>query len=653
MRLGCEASGTRTEGRRHRPPLAAAAMATRSWHCTSVQYTSDLLEGAGRASQSGTNFQPPTFRSAVQTSDQVTVAGRIYLVTTYQQRAEVKALGARWDSDAGRWFVPEGKDLAPFAAWLPKAAAETSTSTALDTQVRGVSLSRLLAGVASAISQAFRDGVWTTAEVVKATNRGHYYLELCERSAEGDLLAQARGVIWARAAERLIPEFKRATGADLDAGIKVLVRAKPVFAAKFGFSLEIDGIDPAYTLGDLEAKRREIRERLKKEGIFDRNRRLPAPWDYQSVLVIAPQLAAGLGDFAKEAQRLQEHGVCEFSYLSSRFQGEGAALEVVGAIGRGLSSWAGTELPDAIAVLRGGGSVNDLAWLEDYALARCICECPVPVLTGIGHERDNTVLDDVAHTRFDTPSKVVLGIEQVIARRTREAQASYAFVTAAATRITERARDTVDRLDIAVRANAKTTIADARLQTASMMSEVRLESLGGLHRASSSTDALHVQVRASAQQHLLAAKHDVPATMAAVGVLAESALDRARVRIQGKLPAVLDSARMDVRHSAATLGTSLQAVVDAAGRTIETASTGAQALMREIAGQGPHKTLKRGFAIVRAADGKTVTSAEGAATAGAIEVSFADGRVSAAVNEMRKSDGEASANPSGSNTGGQ
>jgi exodeoxyribonuclease VII large subunit len=566
----------------------------------------------------------------------VTAVSKTYLVTTYQQRAEVKALGARWDSEVSRWFVPEGKDLAPFAAWLPKGQVEESTSMAVDTLVKGVSLSRLLSGVAAAVSQAFREGVWTTAEVVKATNRGHYYLELCERDSEGGLVAQARGVIWARTAERLVADFKRATGADLDAGIKVLIRAKPVFAAKFGFSLEIDDIDPAYTLGDLEARRREIRARLKKEGLFERNRRLPAPWDFQSVLVIAPQQGAGLGDFAKEAQRLQQHGVCDFSYMNSRFQGEGAALEVVDAIGRSLSSWSGAQLPDAVAVLRGGGSVTDLAWLEDYALARCICECPVPVLTGIGHERDTTVLDEVAHMRYDTPSKVILGIEQVIARRTREAQASFSLVTTMAARIAERAGSAVDRLDSDVRSAAKATISDARSQTAAAMTDVRVESLGGLHRASANVDALQAEVRAGAKQHVGTAKSEVPAMLATVRLLAESSLDKARERIQGRLPTVLDRAQLDVRRARQGLAASVQEVLGGAGRVIEVGSVAVQALVREIAGQGPAKTLKRGFAVVRSTDGKTVTSAQGAAATGAIEVTFADGRVRATAHEVQQ-----------------
>ena len=327
-----------------------------------------------------------------------------------------------------------GLDLVPFQTWLPAAAqAEVrekptdvdiaSGSRELDTAVKGVPLSRLLGGVAAAVARAFSESVWTTAEVVRASSsKGHYYLELSERNAAGDVLAQARAVIWARQAQTLLAEFKRATGADLDAGIKVLIRAKPVFKANFGFSLEVDGIDPSYTLGDLEANKREIRERLKREGLFDRNRRLPAPGTIHpfssSPLKGRPVLATSRA--MPSTSRLT--GSASSATPTAASKAKARQPEIVAALSMGLRTWAGSTMPDAVVIIRGGGSVNDLAWLNDYDLARCVCECPVPVLTGIGHERDETSIDEVAHRRFDTPSKVIAGLKEVIQARAREAQ---------------------------------------------------------------------------------------------------------------------------------------------------------------------------------------------------------------------------------------
>lgn len=372
-----------------------------------------------------------------------------YLVSSFADKDRVKALGARWDPTRRQWFVPEGRDLTPFAQWLPAAdvpapvvsrdllaPSPTASSGLAVPEKNGVSLSQLLQGVSGAVAQAFKAGVWTLVEVVDTRIRnGLVYLEVSERDVSGVITAKANAVIWAGTASQILPKFELATGAQIGPGIKLLVRARPVFKPQFGFSIEIDAIDSDYTLGDLEARKREIRERLQREGLFELNRQLPSPWDYNLVLVVAPEGGAGLGDFQAEAIRLEAGGICRFVYVHSRFQGDGAAaeirMELLGALERmdqeGLR-------PDAVAIIRGGGAINDMAWLNDYALVRAVCELDVPVLTGIGHERDNTVLDEVANIRFDTPSKVIAGIERLILQRAQEAKGLFAELVGEARR---------------------------------------------------------------------------------------------------------------------------------------------------------------------------------------------------------------------------
>ena len=304
-----------------------------------------------------------------------------YLNVPFRDKAEAKARGARWDGEARKWFVPSGRDLGPFSNWLPVDPAKLAERDVAEV-AEAVPLSQLLAGVAAVVERAFQRGIWTTAEIVRIDGDTHAYLELAERDASGTLVAKARAVVWARDVERVLGMFQRATGVRLAAGIKVLIRARPEFSAQYGLTLHIDGIDPSYTLGDLEARKRQIREQLKADGIFDRNRQLPAPWDYRAVLVISPPRAAGLGDFARDADRLQRHGVCEAVYAHSRFEGEGAPALIRETIESALAAWTSAALPDAIVVIRGGGAVNDLAWLNDYELARSICLSPIPVLTG-------------------------------------------------------------------------------------------------------------------------------------------------------------------------------------------------------------------------------------------------------------------------------
>lgn len=573
---------------------------------------------------------------------------RTYLTTTFKEKEKVKALGARWDREAGQWYVPTDLDLAPFNAWLPagtegREVADTAfdTDTAspsrdLSTQVKGVPLSRLLGGVAAAVAQTFAEGVWTTAEVVRAsTSKGHWYLELSERNSEGEVLAQARAVIWARQAQTLLADFKRATGADLDAGIKVLVRAKPVFKATFGFSLEVDAIDPSYTLGDLEARKRDIRERLKREGLFDRNRRLPAPWDYASVLVVAPERAAGLGDFAGDAKHLETHGVCQFSYSYSRFQGEGAAAEVVQALTMGLQTWSGAAMPDAVVIIRGGGSVNDLAWLNDYSLARCVCECPVPVLTGIGHERDDTSIDEVAHRRFDTPSKVIAGLKDLVHARTREARALNDLILSRARADVFAARTNALRANEQVQAAAHSSIVTARSGTETAFGALRLNAVESIHSARSQSRELFDNVRSDARQELASARQSVPSAFAQIRAQAVSNLRHARQDIGTKAPYVIERAAGLARAAKDSARATIVDTFDRASSSLEVAGDRAQALFREVAGQGPQKTLRRGFAVVRSSEGKTLTTIADVEDGTHIEVSLRDGVVGAVARTVK------------------
>ena len=572
-----------------------------------------------------------------------------YLDVPFTQKDEAKALGARWDAGARKWYVPEGVELTPFNPWLPSSKKTTlsaaphasalippeqSQSQEFGLAKKGVSLSQLLAGVAQAVTQAFRTGVWTIVEVVEArTKNGHVYLELSERTTDGNVLATARASIWANAASKILPEFERATGASVAPGIKLLVRAKPVFKPQYGFSIEIDAIDPEYTLGDLEARKREIRTRLTQDGIIDHNKMLPAPWDFKAVLVVAPQGAAGLGDFQAEAQRLERYGICSFVYAASRFQGEGAADEVRHVLQTALAQWSDkTTLPDAVVIIRGGGAVNDLAWLNDYELAKTLCTLRIPVLTGIGHERDNTILDEVAHTRFDTPSKVIAGIEQIIQKRVEEAKANFDFLTSRAHRSINSGRNQIDQGFVTIRTGAIRQVSMAKQTATEWINELRLDAIKTVHEAKQDTRTLLADVRHTAHQQLAVAKHDVPTFFIEIRSEADNAVKTARSLTSAKIDTIRDRAATDLLRSRDSVLHGLHEVNTAARRVILDARVTSTALFREVAGQGPEKTLGRGFAIVRDVQGKPVTSATGAPKGANLELEFRDGRVVTRVN---------------------
>lgn len=514
-----------------------------------------------------------------------------YLNVPFRDKDSAKALGARWDPARRQWYAPAGRELAPFSAWLVQGldaalpAAEPEAAYAAPAQAAGIRLSQLLAGVSQQVSQAFPAGVWTLVEVVDTRLRnGHVYLELSERDASGQVLAKANAMVWASTAARILPDFERATGATLGPGIKLLVRARPVFKPQYGFSLEIDAIDPGYTLGDLEARKREIRERLQGEGLYARQRQLAAPWDYQHVLVIAPEGGAGLGDFQAEAARLQRHGVCRFDYAYSRFQGEGAAAEIRLALLKALQA-PGKTSPDAVVVIRGGGAVNDLAWLNDYDLARTVCELELPVLTGIGHERDSTLLDEVAQQRFDTPSKVIAGIEQLIARRAAEARAHFELI--------------------------------ARLGQA------------GIAQARADARQAESQLRLLARHQIELARQRVPVAWSEVQTNSRLALRSAREQTGLRRQQVGERSTAVLRQARDATLRCWQEVGSGCRQTLRQGSQSARSLMLEIAGQGPGQTLARGFAIVRDAAGRTLQRAAEIKPGQALTLQFHDGTVDA------------------------
>ncbi|MEI2514404.1 exodeoxyribonuclease VII large subunit [Acinetobacter soli] len=287
-----------------------------------------------------------------------------------------------------------------------------------------LSLNEYLASVREVIQMTFDEPVWVKAEIRNLTIKGgHYYLELAEKEEDTDkIIASCKATIWKFTAAKVVLKFERESSIELSKDLNVLIRIKARFDPQYGFSVNVEDIDSSYTLGDIARRYQQIVERLNKEGLLHKNRSLPAPFDIKNVLVIAPLNAAGLGDFKKDADVLDQAGVCHFVYHSATFQGNTAPESVISSLSSGLRQWASDYKypPDLIVIIRGGGAVNDLAYLNDYDLAALLCKRSVPVWVGIGHEKDRTILDEIAHRSFDTPSKVIGGIRNLIQERARE-----------------------------------------------------------------------------------------------------------------------------------------------------------------------------------------------------------------------------------------
>ena len=287
-----------------------------------------------------------------------------------------------------------------------------------------LSLSEYLATVQEVIQLTFDGAVWVKAEIRNLSIKGgHYYLELAEKDEESHkVIASCKGTIWKFTAQKIILKFERESGIELSKDLNVLIKVKARFDPQYGFSVNIEDIDSSFTLGDIAKRYQQILLRLTEEGLLNNNKQLPVPFDIQNVLVIAPENAAGLGDFKKDADALAQAGVCHFVYHSATFQGNTASASIIQVLGSALRRWAQdySIAPDLIVIIRGGGALNDLAYLNDYDLAALLCKRTVPIWVGIGHEKDRTILDEIAHRSFDTPSKVIAGIRNLIVERVNE-----------------------------------------------------------------------------------------------------------------------------------------------------------------------------------------------------------------------------------------
>ncbi|MDA8432480.1 MAG: exodeoxyribonuclease VII large subunit [Nitrospiraceae bacterium] len=258
--------------------------------------------------------------------------------------------------------------------------------------------------IKSVISGSFPDAYWVAAEIadLKCNQKGHCYIELVEKK-EDKTIAQIKATIWAYEYRKLGSKFEKATGEPLKPGMRVLLRAEVTFHEVYGLSLNIRDVDPAYTLGEMARKKKEVIERLRKEGIIGLNKSLPLPLVPQRIAVISSPTAAGYGDFFRQLDRNAFGYRFAHVLFPALMQGQEAEQSVVSALEEIKKNGDGYDL---VVIIRGGGSVIDLNCFDGYGIAAHIAKFPLPVITGIGHEKDDTVADMVAHTKLKTPTAV-------------------------------------------------------------------------------------------------------------------------------------------------------------------------------------------------------------------------------------------------------
>lgn len=422
--------------------------------------------------------------------------------------------------------------------------------------------------------------VWITAELSDVRGSGgHCYMELIEKDSRGATVAKIRANIWAGTYAQLRAKFLAATGRDIVSGLKVMVLGTATHHNLYGLSVNITDIDPSYTLGDMERLRREILMKLQREGILNLNKSQYLPPDAQRIAVISAPGAAGFGDFMKQLDG-NPQGFKFYTHLfPAVMQGERTSASVRAALDfveQTIDIW------DCVVIVRGGGATTDLNGFDDYALARRVAEFPLPVLIGIGHERDRTVLDEIAHTRLKTPTAVGAFLVDRLAQAWQAAETmTRSIADYAANRINGdmRAVGNMEAM-IPVLANARMT--DARMKLSRLASAIPAAAGTRIAASQAFLDSLPNLIRAAASNR--------------TRIAAES--------LRRLAPQIDEAARARSLGAAQKLS-SLSQIIEA---------------------YSPEATLARGYSVTRIG-GKTVRSAQTIAPGEVLETTFADGTI--------------------------
>ena len=266
-----------------------------------------------------------------------------------------------------------------------------------------LSLLELNTLVRRSLEGAMDDTLWLQAELAEVReSRGHCYVEFVQKANDGNnIVARARGQVWANTWNMLRPYFERTTGQRLQAGMQVLMEVRVTFHEVYGYSLNVVDIDPTYTLGDIAKRRQEILRQLEEEGVRNMNKELPLPRLLQRIAVISSASAAGYQDFCNQLEQNAYELAFKTRLFPAIMQGDGVESSIISslnAIANQLDHW------DCVVIIRGGGAAADLNGFDTLALAENVAQFPLPIITGIGHERDDTVLDLISHTRVKTPT---------------------------------------------------------------------------------------------------------------------------------------------------------------------------------------------------------------------------------------------------------
>lgn len=396
------------------------------------------------------------------------------------------------------------------------------------------------------IKGAVTDSYWVVAEIneLYTNNSGHCYMELVEKAPRnGEIIAKIRASIWSYSFRMLAPYFQTTTGQPLSSGMKVMLRANVDFHEIYGLSLHVIDINPAFTLGDLAMQRQAIIQKLTGEGVIGMNKELVLPEVMQRIAVISSETAAGYGDFVNQLHNNPRGYAFRHTLFQAAMQGNGAENAILHALEQ---IYARENEFDAVVIIRGGGSQSDLNCFNSYLLASSIAQFPLPVITGIGHERDETIADMVARISLKTPTAVAEYIIQTATAIDRRLQELHKRLHQARTSCMQRNIDKLTQLRHRLHTALQRKIHTADRQLLTL--DLRLKNAARMFRQQKrqELDQLNERLHAAKNKYIQSQKDLLQNMRQRIAHLAGNMLAREKNRIEtmGNKVYLLDPARM-------------------------------------------------------------------------------------------------------------
>ena len=452
------------------------------------------------------------------------------------------------------------------------------------------SLHELNSSIRRAFEQNFGGRFWVTAEtsgIKSPPQGGHFYFELLEKGErEGQILARSRAVMWRASVGSLLAKFESATGQTFTNGLQVQLLVGVHFHEQFGLYLDVYDLDPTFTLGDMARKRRETLERLRREGLIDCQKSLSLGRPLRHIAVISSASAAGWGDFRSHIQAARVQWPFLLQLYPALMQGEGTTTSILSALRDIVQSGIAY---DCVILIRGGGAEIDLMAFDSYELCAAIARYPLPIIVGIGHERDTSVADRVAHHSLKTPTAVA---EFLLNSREREwtllrkhserLQRSVVLMQDYHLVLLQRL---VHHLPIAIKESTQ-------------------QEFFKLQRQEATLQRTALMLLAQERQRIEHCSYVLKATMPKLLLAYQSSLEQEQRHLQRVLPLILEKKKESLEH-----------------------------LARLVQLLSPRQTLKRGYSIVRKAD-KSILSSQQLTRGDTLEIFLYEGRVGAQVSSV-------------------